>query len=170
MINKLEKISIWFCRALAGIAGVALTAMVLLACANMVFRATWVPVKGTFELMGFFGAVTAGFSLAFSQFYRSHIAVGLFYSKFPKPVQIFLDVVTGLVSCVFFALCAIETAKWGMFLLDLGEVSETLGIPFYPFVFAVAFGSAVMAFILLLDLVRTISGNEPLKPAELGSK
>ncbi len=120
--------------------------------------------------MGFFGAVTAGFSLAFSQFYRSHIAVGLFYSKFPKPIQKFLDVVTGLVSCVFFALCAIETTKWGMFLFDLGEMSETLGIPFYPFVFAVAFGCAVMAFILLLDLVRTISGNEPLKPAELGSK
>ncbi|MBI9110729.1 TRAP transporter small permease [Maridesulfovibrio ferrireducens] len=163
MINKLEKISILFCRILAWIAGTALTAMVVLACANMVFRATWVPVKGTFELMGFLGAVAAGFSLAFSQLYKSHIAVGLFFNKFPKPMQIFLDALSGGASCVFFALCAREAAKWGMFLYDLGEVSETLGIEFYPFVFFVAFGCVMMSWVLLLDLVRTLSGKEPLK-------
>ncbi len=63
MIDYLEKAAIWICRGLAVIAGSALTLMILLACANMVSRAVWIPVKGTFELMGFLGAVTAGFSL-----------------------------------------------------------------------------------------------------------
>ncbi|SMF14790.1 TRAP transporter small permease [Desulfovibrio gilichinskyi] len=163
MIDKLEKFTVILCRILSWIAGISLTLMVVLACTNMVFRATWVPVKGTFELMGFFGAIVAGFSLAFSQLYRSHISVGLLFNKFPRPVQIFLDALSAFASCLFFAFCAKESAKWGMFLFDLGEVSETLGIEFYPFVFALAFGCAMMSFVLLLDLVRILSGKEPLK-------
>ncbi|CCO23505.1 TRAP transporter small permease [Maridesulfovibrio hydrothermalis] len=165
MIKYLEKTAIWICRILAGLAGIALTLMIVLACANMLSRAIWVPVKGTFELMGFLGAVTAALSLGFSQLNRSHIAVGLFFRFFPKPVQTFLEAVSGGVSCLFFSFCAIETAKWGMFLVELGEVSETLGIQFYPFVFAVAFGCAAMAFVLLLDIYRTLTGKEPLSPA-----
>lgn len=165
MINILEKTAVWICRILAGVAGVALTLMIVLACANMVSRAVYVPVKGTFELMGFLGAIVAAFSLGFSQLNRSHIAVGLLFNRFPKPMQILLEVFSGAASCAFFAFCAIETSKWGMFLFELGEVSETLGIQFYPFVFAVAFGCGAMAFVLLLDIFRTLTGKEPLKPA-----
>lgn len=164
MLNILEKTAVWICRILAGVAGTALTVMIVLACANMFLRAVYVPVKGTFELMGFLGAVTAGFSLGFSQLHRSHIAVGLLFRKFPAPVQKILDIISGVASCVFFVFCANETYKWGLFLFDLGEVSETLGIKFYPFVFAVAFGCAAMSFVLLLDVVRTLRGQEPLKP------
>ncbi|WP_319764260.1 TRAP transporter small permease [Maridesulfovibrio sp.] len=164
MIDYLEKIAIWICRILAVIAGAALTLMIVLACANMVSRAVWLPVKGTFELMGFLGAVTAGFSLGFSQLHRSHIAVGLFFRLFPRPVQILLDVLAGAVSCVFFIFCANETYKWGMFLREIGEVSETLGILFHPFVFAVAVGCLSMAFVIMLDIFRILRGKEPLKP------
>ncbi|NDV28876.1 TRAP transporter small permease [Desulfovibrio sp. JC010] len=165
MIEFLEKTAIWICRILAVIAGAALTLMIILACANMVSRAVWVPVKGTFELMGFLGAVTAGFSLGFSQLHRSHIAVGLLFNRFPKSMQVVLDALSSAVSCVFFVFCANETFKWGMFLYDLEEVSETLGIAFYPFVFAVAFGCLSMAFIVMLDILRILRGREPLKPA-----
>ncbi len=165
MIEYLEKTAVWICRGLAVIAGAALTLMILLACANMVSRAVWVPVKGTFELMGFLGAVTAGFSLGFSQLHRSHIAVGLLFRHFPTQVQVVLDALSSAVSCVFFIFCANETYKWGMFLYDLEEVSETLGIHFYPFVFAVAFGCLAMAFVIMLDILRILRGKEPLKPA-----
>ncbi|WP_320171096.1 TRAP transporter small permease [Maridesulfovibrio sp.] len=165
MIDILEKTAVFICRVLAAVAGAALTVMIVLACANMVSRAVYIPVKGTFELMGFLGAVTAGFSLGFSQLTRSHIAVGLLFNRFPEPVRRVLDVVSEGASCVFFIFCANETAKWGMFLLDLGELSETLGIRFYPFVFAVALGCASMAFVLILDILRILRGKEPLKPA-----
>lgn len=165
MIDYLEKIAIWICRVLAVIAGLALTLMILLACANMVSRAVWVPVKGTFELMGFLGAVTAGFSLGFAQLHRSHIAVGLLFNRFPGPLQILLEALSSTISCVFFFFCANETFKWGMFLYEIEEVSETLGIHFYPFVFAVAFGCLSMAFVIMLDIFRILRGKEPLKPA-----
>ncbi len=165
MIDLFEKTAIWICRTLAVIAGAALTMMILLACANMVLRAVYVPVKGTFELMGFLGAVTAGFSLGFSQLHRSHIAVGLLFRHFSGPVQVLLDALSGAVSCVFFVFCANETYKWGMFLYDLDEVSETLGIHFYPFVFAVALGCLSMALVIMFDILRTLRGKEPLKPA-----
>ncbi len=165
MMNFMEKSALWICKILACFAGITLSLMIALACVNMISRAVYVPVKGTFELMGFFGAVTAAFSLGYSQLNRSHIAVGLLFNRFPKPIQIFLEALSGAASCLFFAFCAVETVKWGLFLYDLGEVSETLGIQFYPFVFAVALGCGAMAFVLLLDIVRTLTGKEPIKTA-----
>jgi len=57
MIKFMDKVVLWLNRILIFTAGVFLVAMVILTCANIIFRITWVPVRGTFELMGLFGAV-----------------------------------------------------------------------------------------------------------------
>ena len=67
MIDTLDRFSELVARLLTGLAGIFLVAMMGLACANMVLRAVWVPVQGTFELMGFMAAVVAAFSLATAQ-------------------------------------------------------------------------------------------------------
>lgn len=165
ILDSLEKISYNVCKGLAVVSGVALTCMMLLACANMLFRAVWVPVQGTFELMGFLGAVVAAFSLGFSQLNKSHIAVGIFFKWFPAPFRKVLDALTLLVSCAFFLLCAREACNLGYFIMDIGELSETLGIKYYPFVFAVAFGCLCMAFVLFLEMLRTLTGTEQTEKA-----
>jgi len=45
------------------IGGVFLAGMVLLSCSNILLRIVWLPVKGTYELMGFFGAIVTAFAL-----------------------------------------------------------------------------------------------------------
>ncbi len=59
----LEKISRILNRTFMLIAGLFMAAMILITCANIFFRIVWVPIKGTFELMGFFGAVATAFVL-----------------------------------------------------------------------------------------------------------
>ena len=157
-MDFLDKASALLTKALTGLAGLFLVAMMALACANMVMRGIFNdPVPGTFEMMGFLGAVVAAFSLAFAQRMKAHIAVGILLSRFPAWFRRLADASTNAVSCVFFALAGIETGKWAAFLVDTGEVSETLQIVYHPFVFAASFGCLALAFILAVDTLKVLT-------------
>lgn len=160
MIDFLDTISGHLAKALTTLAGIFLVAMMVLACANMVLRAVWVPVQGTFELMGFLGAVVAAFSLAFAQRQKSHIAVGILLARFPKFIRRLADATTSFVSCGFFILAGMETYKWAAFLVQTGELSETLQIAYHPFVFATAAGCYALAFVLLVDTLKTLTAKK----------
>jgi TRAP-type C4-dicarboxylate transport system permease small subunit len=157
MIDTLDRLSALLAKSLTVLAGIFLVAMVALACANMVLRAVWAPVQGTFELMGFMGAVVAAFSLAFAQRQRSHVAVGILLGRFSKTVRRLADAGTSLISGVFFAFAGVETWKWAAFLVETGEVSETLTIVYHPFVFAAALGCFALAFVLAVDTLKTLT-------------
>ena len=161
MIDFLDKASGVIAKILTGLAGLFLVSMMLLACANMVLRAVWgMPIQGTFELMGFLGAVVAAFSLAFAQRMKAHIAVGILLARFPSPIRRLADAATNAVSCVFFALAGLETAKWAAFLVDTGEVSETLRIIYHPFVFAASIGCLALAFVLAVDTLKSLTADK----------
>jgi len=157
MMHFLDRASELIARALAVLAGIFLVSMMLLACANMVLRAVWVPVQGTFELMGFLGAVVAAFSLAFAQRRKAHIAVGILLARFPAWFRRLADGATNALSCGFFLLAGIETWKWAAFLVQTGEISETLQIIFHPFVFASAVGCIALAFVLAVDTLKILT-------------
>lgn len=157
MIAFLDKLGDKLASLLALLAGCFLVGMMLLACANMVLRAVWVPVQGTFELMGFMGAVVTAFSLAFAQRKKAHIAVGILLARFPAPIRRMADFSMSLLSCGFFLLCGLETTKWASFLVQTGEMSETLQIVYHPFVFASAGGCFLLAFVLLVDSLKILT-------------
>lgn len=162
MIDILDKLSGLIAKALTSLAGLFLVAMMVLACANMVMRAVWAPLQGTFELMGFMGAVVAAFSLAFAQRKKSHIAVGILLNRFPAIIRRLADAGTSLISCGFFILCGMETYKWAAFLVQTGELSETLQIVYHPFVFAASAGCFALAFVLLVDALKTLTAEKVL--------
>ena len=160
MIHLLDKISGVIAKVLTGLAGLFLVAMMALACANMVLRAVWVPVQGTYELMGFFGAVVAAFSLALAQRMKAHIAVGMLLARFPAPVRRAADALTNAASCAFFLLAGVETWKWAAFLVQTGEISETLQIIYHPFVFAASAGCLALAFVLAVDTLKSLTAEK----------
>ena len=162
MIDTLDRLSELVAKLLTGLAGVFLVAMMGLACTNMILRAVWVPVQGTFEMMGFLAAVVAAFSLAFAQRQKSHIAVGILLKRFPAPVRRVADGATSALSCGFFTLAGIETWKWAAFLIQTGEISETLQIIYHPFVFATSAGCFALAFVLLVDTLKTMTSEKVL--------
>ncbi|MBW1713476.1 MAG: TRAP transporter small permease subunit, partial [Deltaproteobacteria bacterium] len=81
-MKGLEKVNLAANRLLVWVGGVFLVAMVVLTCANIFLRLVWLPLRGTFELMGFFGAVVAAFALGFTQIRRGHIAVDVLVDTF----------------------------------------------------------------------------------------
>jgi len=127
---------------------------------NILFRLVWVPVRGTFELMGYFGAIITAFALGYTQSKRGHIAVDILVSGFSKKVQRILNGINCFICMIFFALAAWQIAKYATILLKTGEVTETLNIIYYPFTYAVGIGCAILSLVFLTDFLKAISQKE----------
>ena len=156
----LEKATRILNQILLWIAGCLLGAMILLTCANVLLRLIWIPVAGTFELMGYFGAVLTAFALGYTQIRRGHIAVDIVVLGFSKGAQRVLNSVNSLICMAFFAVVAWQIARYATTLLTTGEVTETLRIIYYPFTYCVALGCATLSLVFLTDFLKSFYQRE----------
>src|SRR5512139_2243172 len=152
----LERFSAGLRKILMVAGGVSLLALTLLATANVALRIIRVPVGGTYEIVSFLGAVVTAGALGYSQKRKDHIVVDILSDRFPVPVRRALDRVSHAVMFFLFTIVSWQTFVYGMRLLQTGERSETLKIAFYPFVFVVGLGFAVLALTILLDLAEDL--------------
>ena len=65
-MTGLERLTRLLNRLLVFVGGSFLVGMILLTCANIASRTVWQPIRGTFELMGYFGAVVTALALAYT--------------------------------------------------------------------------------------------------------
>ena len=106
IMQTLNRINDFLNRLLIWIGGVFLVGMILITCANIFFRMVWVPVRGTFELMGFFGAVVAAFALGYTQKKKGHIAVDVLINTFSLKTRRILTAINSFICLVFFGAAA----------------------------------------------------------------
>jgi len=153
-MQLLEQINTILNRLLVFIAGFFLVAMITMTCANIFLRIFWTPIRGTYELMGFFGAVMTAFALGYTQTRRGHIAVDVLVNAFSVRLKNILFVINNCLCSLFFIVAAWQLAVKAHTLMRTGEVTETLRIIYYPFTIAVALGCAVLALVMVTDLMR----------------
>lgn len=159
----LERVSELLRRGLMIAGGVSLLALTLLATTNVALRIFRIPVAGTYEVVSFLGAIVTAGALGYTQKRKDHIVVDILSEKFPAPVKRALDRVSYLLILVFFSIVSWQTFVYGRRLMRTGELSETLKIAYYPFVFLVGVGFAVLALTTLLDLIETAWTREARK-------
>jgi TRAP-type C4-dicarboxylate transport system permease small subunit len=137
-------------------AGLCLAAMILMTCANIFLRVVWVPLKGTYELMGYFGALVTAFALGYTQMKKAHIAVDVLVTIFNPKVQLILQGVNCLICTIFFSLAGWQIAQYATTLWKTGEVTETLLIAYYPFAYGVAGGCLLLALVMLVEFLKLL--------------
>lgn len=152
----LERITHLLNRLLVFCGGMFLVGMILLTCANIVCRAVWEPIRGTFELMGYFGAVATAAALAFTQLNHGHIAVNVLINRFSPKTCRRLNVFNNAACTLFFVMIAWQIGLKAHGFMKTGEVSETLRVIFYPFTYMVAAGCGVIALVFLVDLFQAL--------------
>jgi TRAP-type C4-dicarboxylate transport system permease small subunit len=138
------------------IGGIAVLALMSLATINVCFRIFGMPYRGTYELVSFLGAVVTAFALGFTQKRRSHIVVDILTDHYPEKLKRFVESIGFVISMVFFAIIAWVIFRWGLQIAHSGEVSETLKIIYYPFIFCVSIGFLILSFTLLVDFLNTL--------------
>jgi TRAP-type C4-dicarboxylate transport system permease small subunit len=130
------------------LAGVAVVVMMLLTCADVLLRLLRHPIPGTYELVGFLGTVIISFALALTSLEKGHIAVEILVERFPARVQSGIEAITSLIGATLFALLAWQSLVYGADMRHSGEVSVTLTMPIYPFIWGIAAGSALLVAVL----------------------
>lgn len=150
----LDSLTTWLNRILLFIAGILLLFMIILTCANVVLRLVWVPINGSFELMGLCGALVTAFALGYTQTKRGHIAVNVLVKTFPEKLQKVLEGINNILCIGFFSLASWKLFVWSTKLWDSGEVTETLRIVYFPFSYAVSLGCAIIALVFLVEILN----------------
>ena len=142
---------------LNGIGAVALLSMVMLVCGNIIGRIIFQPIKGVYEIVGFLGGIAIAFAMGYTQLQKGHISVEIIVLRLPPKIREILKTLTSFVCFVLFALMAWKHADFATATWKVGEVSETLKIPFFPLIYGVAFGCAALCLILLIDFLKSLT-------------
>lgn len=133
--------------------GVAVLLLMTLATVNVCLRVVHMPFQGAYELVSFLGAVVIAFALGYTQQKKGHIVVDILSETFPPTVKRLLDGVSLLLTFAFFLTLSWIIFSWAIQIQRSGEVSETLKIIHYPFIFCVALGFLVFSLTLLNDFL-----------------
>jgi len=161
----LEQLNIFLNKLLMVFGGLALLGLMVLATANVVLRIFGRPFSGTYELVGFLGALLIAFALGFTQKRKDHIVVDIVSRKFPAWLARPMDALKFLAETVFFAIVAWYVFQLGLRVREDGEVSETLKIAYHPFIYAVAAGFGLLALNLFVDFLITVFNPPAARPA-----
>jgi len=155
-MRLLEKISRGINHGLMISAGVVLLIMIGLTCANIFLRIVWTPIKGTFELMGFFGAIVTAFALGYTQMNKGHTPIDVVVNLLSEKTQNILRGINNFILMVFFCIIGWQMARWATTLWKTGEVTETLRIPSFPFTYFVALACFVLSLVFMIDFIKLL--------------
>lgn len=139
------------------LAGLCMVAMMVLVVANILLRVLVKrPILGTYEYVGFLAAALIGLALAYCAVQNGHIAVSFIVDRFSPKIQAVVDIVVNVTALCFWSLAAWYVGKYAHSMSVNGVVSPTTQMPFYPFVYLVAFGLLVLCLVLLVRLIESI--------------
>jgi TRAP-type C4-dicarboxylate transport system permease small subunit len=155
-MSFLNNLCIQVNRGLTAAAGVCLVSMIALTCGNIFLRLVWGPIPGAVELTGYFSAVLAAFSLGHTQMRRGHIAVDLLLMAFPRPMQKAMGILNDTLCLCFFLLITWQVTERATVLKNTGELSETLQIIYYPFIYCTALGCLALCLVLIRDILQNL--------------
>lgn len=155
-MNRLETIVSALNRWLNWVAGGLLVAMMLLTVGNMIMREVYEPFGGTVEVIGWLAALVAAFALGYTQLQKGHTRVDILLSRFPPRAQSIIDSIMFFVGMVLFGVATWQIVKLASRYWELGSVSETLYVIFFPFIYTVALGCALLCLVLLLDFLKSL--------------
>lgn len=152
----LERVVHWLSKFCDRIAQVAVVAMMLLVVGNILGRKVWKPIYGSFDFVGFLGAIIVAFAIAYCALKKGHIEVELVMAQLPDRVQGVIGVLTHTLSLGIFILITWQCIVLGNDMRRSGELSMTALVPSYPYIYSVAFGCALLCVVILVDLMKSL--------------
>lgn len=117
------------------------------------------PLMGAYELVGYLMAIAGPWAIGYSQIQKGHIRVDFILRRLPQNVQSVITSIAYFIGAfVFSVLCwrMIVLAQY-YFGLKHGNTTDTMRIPISPFIIIVAIGLAMLALVLLFDLLRSVT-------------
>jgi TRAP-type C4-dicarboxylate transport system permease small subunit len=154
-----------FIKGLSWISAGVLILAILLVVANVLGRSVLKrPVPGAIELIEMLAVVVVFFGVAYTEFRRGHVQVELLTTLLPGGVQRILASIMSFLAAIYFAIMAWRCAVLAYeYWYPTFRQTFVLLIPFPPFIFLMAFGSAVLVVATLVHVLRPQPTEEEFK-------
>ena len=148
--SAIEKIFIAGC--------VILCVMMMATVADVAGRYLRHPILGTDELVGLLMVCLASTALAYCHVKKGHIRLQLLTEHLPLKAQIALDIVAYLFCLFGSSLITWQTLvrAQAYMVATRGQVTQIMGIPFFPFVLVLGLGFFCLALVSLADLINSV--------------
>ena len=111
------------------------------------------PLRGATEIVSFAQIIAITFVIAVNLLDNRHIAIDFLVDRMPKLIRKWIRILVIVLESVLFAILCYESFRYGLSLQRAGEISSGAYIPFYPFAFAISFGSACVLLFFLNELI-----------------
>jgi TRAP-type C4-dicarboxylate transport system permease small subunit len=114
------------------------------------------PVPGSLEMTELMLGVLISFGLGYTALKKGHIRVDLLLQYTSQKQNYWFDVITYLLSFVFY--CGVTWQAWlnGFSLYGNHLSTANLHIPIYPFPFILVLGAAIVALVFLRDFLKAV--------------
>jgi TRAP-type C4-dicarboxylate transport system permease small subunit len=153
---------------LAIISGLSVLAIMLVTCADVVLRITWIKQRidlsfaGAYDIVKIAGALSLAAALPYTTAVKGHVAIEYFFHKFNRSGRLILDTVIRLLGMELFAFFAWRSVLYGLAFLRSGQGSLTLQLPIFWVPWFIAFCCGVVVLVIAYNL--THPGREMIKP------
>jgi TRAP-type C4-dicarboxylate transport system permease small subunit len=131
-------------------------AMLVLVIGNILGRKVGKPIYGAFDYACFLSAILVAFAIPYCGMKRGHIRVEMFVAQLPGRVQGIIDSITNILGFGIFSLITWQCVVLANDMRRAGELSMTSLTPFYPYIYAIAFGCGLLCIVILIDLIKSL--------------
>lgn len=116
------------------------------------------PLEGAFELTGLLLLIAGTWGMGYCQLRKGNIRITVLKDLFSSRGQSLLDIVAYIVCIAAAGMITWQGSlrMYGYIFRELGGVTETLSLPFWPFMLMMAIGFGWACFIFLTDLYNSL--------------
>jgi len=152
----------WWVALLAGVAGLAVAAMIVVTVVDVVGRRLGHPLTGAYDIVELLGAITIAGALPYTTACKGHVAIEFLPHQLSPRGRIVLSTLVGVICISIFAFLTWRFVRYGIDLRASGEGTVTLRWPVFWLPHWMAVCTA--ATILVLVYQMTHPGKELMKP------
>ena len=150
------KIIQWVLDKMKIIGAACLVGMMLLTCADVVGRAFGYPIFGSVEIVGFMATLAVVMAMPYTHQVQGHIGVEIVVRLFSEKTQIIIDICTGIISLMLFAIVTWRMTIYANTMQESGEVSMNLELPEHLVIYVTAFCLLIFTLMILRDIIKNI--------------
>ena len=158
-VSRFRIVIIWISRVMATVSAVTLAVMMMVTVIDVMGRNFFLaPLKGAFELVGILLVIAGSWGMGYCQLLDGNIRINVLFDRFPSLIRSILNF-----SAFLICLAVLGTMFWQSLLRtneyvykDLGAITETLSMPFWPFMLMMTIGFGWAFVIFFMDIIKTI--------------
>jgi TRAP-type C4-dicarboxylate transport system permease small subunit len=122
---------------------------------NVILRYAFrMPLSWIFEVSLLFFMLSIFLCWGFTTYLREHVQVTFVLDRLPTRIQTILKTIYSILGIFVFIMIVWGGVLFTLRSLGLGEVTDFLHIPFYPFKALISLGALFVLFVLLVQLAR----------------